>query len=198
MIFLPFTATVLIHSNLFTSVSYLLFFAPQVSFCVFHSIFPLTPPLSHHCASHCSPPPKRKWENGKSCCLLWHPCLPTHNAVFRFVQLPRSLLVCTYPSTTPTLHLSLITQQRHRMLHFQLQNLVQCCSTTTNPLIVIVVCMWRGVCQSGIQTESETDSESERNACQCCIPTNPNSRLGSTLSWEGFQQDTFFYLDGWW
>lgn len=38
----------------------------------------------------------------------------------------------------------------------------------------------------------------ERDACQCCLPTTTNSRLGSALSWEGFQQDTFFYLDGWW
>lgn len=37
LIFLPFTATVLVHSKLFTSVSLLLFLAPQVSFFVsFH------------------------------------------------------------------------------------------------------------------------------------------------------------------
>lgn len=69
-----------------------------------------------------SPPPekerggeekKRKWESGKSHSLLQHPCLPTHNAVLRFVQLPRSLLVCMYTSTPPAApHLPLIARQK--------------------------------------------------------------------------------------
>lgn len=56
---------------------------------------------------------KRKWESSKSHSLLQHPCLPTHNAVLRFVQLPRSLLVCMYTSAQPAApHLLLIAQQK--------------------------------------------------------------------------------------
>lgn len=73
-------------------------------------------------------------KNGKSCSLLWHLCLPTHNAVLRFVELPRSLLVCMYPSIPPTLHLSLIAQQRRRMLYFRLQTLLQCYPHSLHPL----------------------------------------------------------------
>lgn len=61
------------------------------------------------------------------------------------------------------------------------------------PLIVIGVSTMRRVCQSSTHTERER----ERDACQCCILTTiTNSRLGCALSWEGFQRDTFFYLDG--
>ncbi len=144
---------------------------------------------------------KKKMGNGKSYSFLWHPCLPTHNAVLRFVQLPRSLLVCMYPSTptSPSLHLSLIAQQRQRMLYFQLQNLMKCYPHPHHCLIVIVVSMLRGVCQKlHTYREREREREREGNACQCCIPTTNNSRLGTALSYEGFQQDTFFYLDGWW
>lgn len=100
---------------------------------------------------------KRKWENGKSCSLLWHPCLPTHNAVLRFVQLPRSLLVCMYPcAPPPTRHLFLIAQQRRGMLYFPAAKpFLQHYSTTTNPLIVIVL---RGVCQK-LNTEREWEKE---------------------------------------
>lgn len=97
----PFTATVLFHYCLFFSCLSAFLSSPafilSVSFPLFFSrnlrlvIVP----------SHSSPAPKRKWENGKSHSLLWHPCLPTHNAVLRFVQLPRSLLVCMYTSTPP-------------------------------------------------------------------------------------------------
>lgn len=64
-------------------------------------------------APSCFSQKKRKWESSKSHNLLQHPCLPTHNAVLRFVQLPRSLLVCMYTSTPPAApHLLLIAQQK--------------------------------------------------------------------------------------
>lgn len=194
----PFTATVLFHCTPFTSLSPLsLSFLSQLSFCVSCSISPLTPPPSRHCASHSSPPPKRKWENGKSCCLLWHPCLPTNNAVLRFVQLPRSLLVCMYPSNPPP-H----THTHSTPFPYRPTKAADAVFSAAKPPATLLHHQQPPDCYSSKYAEGSlpkaTYRERERDACQCCLPTTTNSRLGSAVSWEGFQQDTFFYLDGWW
>lgn len=163
-------------------------FLPQLSFCLSHSISPLTPPPSISPLCLMLQPFHQK-ENGKTAnpaaCYgirVYQPIMPFSDL---FSSQDLSLCACIPPPPTP--HLSLITQQRQRMLYFQLQTLLQHYPTTANPLIVKVVSMLRGVCQK---------LHTERDACQCSSPTTSNSRLGSALSWEGFQQDTFFYLMG--
>lgn len=113
-----------------------------------------TPPSSRHCASHSSPPKKRKWKNGKSCSLLWHPCLPTHNAVLRFVQLLRSLLVCMYPSTPPSSTFPLSPNKGGGCCIFSCKTSCNVTPTSTI-LIVVVVSTLGGVCQK-LQRERET------------------------------------------
>lgn len=97
-------------------------FLPFVLSVLFH--FSTRTPSTSSLYLTLQPAPKKKKKMGKSksCSLLWHLCLPTHNAVPRFVQLPGLLLVYMYLPTSPTPHLFLISQQRQGMLYFQLQH----------------------------------------------------------------------------
>lgn len=149
---------------------------------IFSASFP--EPSSRRCAPTLQPTARkrerggkkkeRKWESGKSHSLLQHPCLPTHNAVLRFVQLPRSLLVCMYTSTPPAaLHLPLIAQQKAAgCRYFGCGNLARRYSAATSLLPRLLQRQVRN-------TARQTDREMPVNAA-----SPPNSRLGGA-PWLG-------------
>lgn len=145
----PFTVTVLFRSR---SLHFLVSLS-LLWFCLSHSISPLTPPPSRHCASHSSPQRKKeRKENGKTANPAASYGIRVYQSIMPFSDLfssqDRSLCACIPPP--PHTHPPPFPYRPTKAADAVFSAAKTSCNVTptpTSPLIVIVVSTLRGVCQ---------------------------------------------------